>query len=337
MLKIYLEKLLAKQDLTGSETDELLSLMTSGKASTFQCGAALAAMRMKGESVSELTGGAEMLRRNARFIDSGGRKCVDIVGTGGDGGISFNISTTASFVAAGAGVAIAKHGSRAVSGKSGAAEMLAALGYNLDVSPERIEHSITTHGIGFMFAQKLHPVMGKAAPMRRELGIRTIFNMLGPLANPASVENMVVGVYASELTELYAAALRELGVKRAMVVHGHDGLDEISCCAETRVTELENGELKTYELYPELMIGASYDISEISGGTPDENAKIAMDVLSGSDRAAARAVVVLNAAAACKTAGIADDMRQAIALAEESIDSGKALEKLNILIEESNS
>lgn len=335
MLRTYLDKLLAGQDLSAAETGVMLQEMVSDRASSFQTGAVLSAMRMKGESVSELVGGAELLRRNARFIDCGGRDCVDIVGTGGDGGKSFNISTTSALVAAGAGVNVAKHGSSAVSGRSGASDLLAALGYNLDAAPERIEQSIAEHGIGLLFAKKLHPLMGRAAPLRRELGIRTIFNLLGPLANPAGVRRMVVGVYSDELTELYAAALKELGVLRALVVHGGDGLDEITCCASTRVTELDHGRMKTYDLYPELLLGTDYAPEEIAGGSPQENAEITRRILSGADHTGARAVTVLNAAAACFVAGLTDSIRDAVPLAENAIDSGKAMDKLELLIRES--
>lgn len=335
MLTSFLNKTLAGIDLTPEEAGDALSLIASGSPAEAQVAAFLAALRMKGESVSELVGGARLMRRNANRIDVGARECVDVVGTGGDGGRSFNISTTSAIVAAGAGVSIAKHGNRAVSGKSGAADMLAALGYSLAMRPERIEECIAEHGIGFMFAQRMHPLMGKVAPVRKALKVRTIFNMLGPLANPAGVKRMVVGVYDERLTELFAAALRELGVEHALVVHGNDGLDEITCCDTTRVTELKNGILRSFELYPELLIGTSFEPEEIAGGTPEENAAIARSVIEGVDHGARRAVVVLNAAAACYVAGLAPELKDAVSLAEESIDSGRAKEKLDILIKES--
>ena len=335
MLKKFLEKLLRRQDLTAAETVEMLGVLFSGESSCFQAGAVLAALRMKGESVEELVGGAEMMRRYCQKIDCDGSNAIDIVGTGGDGGKSFNISTTAAIVAAGAGCVVAKHGNRAVSGQSGAADVLAALGFNLDVPPDMIESSIREHGIGFMFAQKMHPIMGKVAGMRRELGVRTIFNMLGPLANPASVTAMLVGVYDAALTELYAAALRELGVRRAMVVYGHDGLDEISCTESTRVTELRDGALSSYEIHPEILLGETYDLADLAGGDPDVNAAITRRVLSGEDRGAARAVVVINAAAACAVAGLAASLADGIPLAEDAIDSGRAMAKLQALVEAS--
>ncbi|MFA6929004.1 MAG: anthranilate phosphoribosyltransferase [Lentisphaeria bacterium] len=335
MLKPYLNKVLSGQDLSNSEMDALLELLTHNEVSFAQAGAILAALRMKGESVSELIGGAQMLRRNATFIDCGGREVVDIVGTGGDGGISFNISTTSALVAAGAGVVIAKHGNRAVSGKCGAADVLAELGFNLDVTAHAMENSICEHGIGFLFAQKLHPKFSKVAPLRRELGIRTIFNMFGPLCNPAGATRMIVGVFDNRLTELFAGALNGLGIKHALVVHGNDGLDEISCCDTTRVTEVKDGRLKSYEIFPEMLLDETFEIEEIAGGEPPRNAAILQAVLSGEEQGACRAVVLLNAAAACYVAGLADSLVDGIKLAEQSIDQGKALEKLHVLIQES--
>lgn len=335
MLRDYLQKVMARQDLSAMEMDALLEQLTGSDVSFAQAGAILAALQMKGESVSELVGGAEMLRRHATFIDCGGREVVDVVGTGGDGGVSFNISTTSAIVAAGAGVVIAKHGNRAVSGKCGAADVLAELGFDLAVSPAAMETCICTHGIGFMFAQKMHPHLGKVAPLRRELGIRTIFNMLGPLCNPAGATRMVVGVYAARLTELYANALQALGVKHAMVVHGNDGLDEISCCDTTRVTELKDGRVRSYEIYPEMLLGESYDMADIAGGDAARNAAILRSVVGGEDHGAPRAVVLLNAAAACYVAGRAKDLAEGIKMATESIDSGAAMAKLETLLAES--
>lgn len=335
-MKQLLQKVLSGNDLSVQESESLLERLTSGTVPMSQAGAILAALRMKGESMTELLGMAQLLRRNGKHIDCGARECVDIVGTGGDGGISFNVSTTSAFVAAGAGVVIAKHGNRAVSGKCGAADVLAKLKFNLLTSPERMEFSIQTNGIGFLFAPSMHAMLGKVAPLRKELGFRTIFNMLGPLCNPAGATGIVLGVYDAKLTELFAQTLRELGVKRAMVVCGHDGLDEISCSVPTRVAELENGEIRNYELYPEMFLGESYPASEIAGGDAETNAAILRSVLSGENRGAARGIVLLNSAAAIRVAGLAEDLREGIACAERSIDSGAAMEKLELLIRESN-
>lgn len=335
-MKRYLEKVLAGQDLSISEAGELMELFVSGEVPHVRLGAMLAALRMKGESLSELVGAARMLRRHAAFIDCGGREVIDIVGTGGDGGISFNISTTSAFVAAGAGIGVAKHGNRAVSGKCGSADVLAALGFNLNVAPERMEHAIREYGIGFLFAPKMHPVLGSVAVLRRELGTRTIFNMLGPLCNPAGAKGIVLGVYDAKLSELFAGALAELGVRRAMVVHGHDGMDEISCAVPTRVSELRDGVVRSFELFPELLLEDRFDQRSLRGGDAVCNAAILRAVLEGRDRGAARAVVLLNAGAAIYIGNGAADLRGGIAAAKESIDSGKALEKLKLLIEESH-
>ena len=336
-MKTLLNKVLDRRDLTAQEAEHLLELLTSGTVPASQAGAMLAALRMKGESMSELVGMARLLRRFAKHIDCGPRECVDIVGTGGDGGISFNDSTTSAVVAAGAGVTVAKHGNRAVSGKCGAADVMAALGFNLDAPPERMEYAVQTIGIGFLFAPKMHPILGKVGPLRKELGFRTIFNLLGPLCNPAGATGIVLGVYDTKLAELLAEALRELGVKRALVVSGHDGLDEISCAVTTRVAELEDGFIRSYEIYPELLLGTAYPTSAIAGGDAETNAAILKAVLSGEERGAARSIVLLNAAAAIRVAGKAKDLREGILLAALSIDSGAAMKKLDALIQESRS
>ncbi|MBP5300314.1 MAG: anthranilate phosphoribosyltransferase [Victivallales bacterium] len=331
-IRELLNRTMGRNDLSANEMEGILDELAAGTVHPAQAGALLAALRMKGEAVAEIVGGARMMRRHAEYIDCGGMDVVDIVGTGGDGGVSFNISTTSAFVAAGAGVAIAKHGTRAVSGKSGAADVLAALGYNLLCDAAQMENSIRENGIGFLFAQKLHPVMGKIAPIRKSLGIRTIFNLLGPLTNPAGARHLVIGVYDAKLTELFAEALRELGAEHALVVHGQDGLDEISCCDSTRITELRDGEIRSYEFFPQLLTGASYAPEEIAGGTPEENAAITRRILSGEEQGAPRAVVLLNAAAAIYVAGLAESIDGGVRLAAESIDSGAAQAKLEALV-----
>ncbi len=337
MLTPYLATVLAGRDLSEREMEAVMGILLRKEAPDPTVGALLAALRMKGESRSELVGAARFLRRHAAFIDTGFRSCVDIVGTGGDGGISFNISTASACVAAGAGVCIAKHGNRAVSGKSGAADVLAACGFNLGCSAAAMEHSIHAHGFGFLFAQKMHPLLGAVAPLRRALGIRTLFNMTGPLCNPAGAQAMVLGVYAAPLTELFAEALLDLGVKRAMVVHGLDGLDEISCCAPTRVTEIrQDGSLVSYALFPEMILGQSYSPREIAGGTPEENAALMKGILRGEVRGAPRAVVALNAGAAVYVSGAAASLAEGVRAAEAAIESGKAVDMLETLIEESH-
>ena len=338
MLRELIEKILAGHDLDAGETADALGKIAAGQVPPVQIGAFLAALRAKGPSRSELTGAARMLRSKCRFIDHGAREVIDTCGTGGDrrnGRSTFNISTTCAFVAAGAGVGVAKHGNRSVSSQCGSADVLAELGLNLDAPPEAVEDSIIDNGIGFLFAAKLHPVMGAVAPYRRELGIRTIFNMLGPLINPANANAQLLGVYDPKLTELFAGVLSDLRVKRAMVVHGHDGMDEITICAPTRVSELKDGEIRTYDLRPELYLGKVFDAGEIPGGDARTNARILRAVLSGEERGAARAITVLNGGAAILVAGKAEDLRDGMRRAEESIDSGAAMEKLEALIRSS--
>jgi anthranilate phosphoribosyltransferase len=267
------------------------------------------------------------------FIHTGGAGAVvDTCGTGGDGLSTFNISTAAAFVAAGAGVCVAKHGNRAVSSRCGSADVLAELGLNLEAPAAAIEQCIQEHGIGFLFAQKMHPAMKHVAPIRKELGVRTIFNMLGPLANPAGATGQVLGVFKAELTETFARVLRDLGTRRALVVHGLDGLDEITITDRTRVCELRNGELRTYELDAALIFGDYCNPAELAGGDAATNARILRAVLDGSEQGAPRQVTLLNAAAAIVVGEKADRIEDALRLAEQSIASGAALGKLQTLI-----
>ena len=336
MLVQYINQIFDGKALSSKMISEALELITSGTVPAVQVGAFLTALRMKGITGDELLGGAKMLRNNALYINSAQRNLVDIVGTGGDCSMSFNISTTSSFVIAGAGVPVAKHGNRASSSLCGAADVLEALGYNLDAPVELIEYSIAEYGIGFLYARKMHPLLGKVGALRRELRIRTIFNLLGPLCNPVNVDCMVLGVYAPELTELFAEVLKKLGMKRARVVHGMDGLDEISSCAPTRVSELKDDYIKTYELLPELLLGSVASPEELQGGNPKTNGAILKGILHGEIRHGARSAVLLNAGAAIYTYGKAADLAEGVKMAAESIDSGAALQKLNTLIEVSN-
>ena len=272
--------------------------------------------RLKGETIPEITGAARAMRQKAAFIDTGMSNVLDIVGTGGDSLGTFNISTTACFVASGAGVTIAKHGNRAISSKSGAADVLAELGFNLDVEPSVMECCIQENGIGFLFAQKMHPAMRFAGPVRRALKMRTVFNLLGPLTNPAGARNHLIGVFAPEYTEVFAAVLKSLGSNHA-----------------TRVCELKGGKIKTFELFPEMIMDEVYPLSDVIGGTPKENAKITLDILRGEERGGKRAVVLLNAGAAIYAANAAKDIKEGFRKAAESIDSGAALKKLELLVE----
>ena len=335
MLKRSLDKLISKTELSEQETFQDFLRIMSGEVQEIQLAAYLTALRMKGETTAEITGAARAMRQKAAFIDTGTADILDIVGTGGDGIGTFNISTTACFVAAGAGIPVAKHGNRGVSSKSGAADVLAELGFNLDAEPSVIESCIQERGIGFLFAQKMHPAMRFAAPVRKALGMRTIFNLLGPLTNPAGARHHLIGVFAPEYTEIFASVLRALGSTHALIVYGTDGLDEISCEAPTRVSELKNGMIKTYELFPELVLNESFPLSETIGGTPKENAEITRRILQGEEKGAKRAIVLLNAGAAIYAADKAASLNDGIELAKKSIDSGNALKKLEELVEAS--
>lgn len=328
---------LARHDLSESQMGAVLDEVVRGEAEPVRLGALFVVLRMKGEARSELVGAARFLLRHAVPIDVGLRPVTDMVGTGGDGGASFNVSTAASLVAAGAGVTMAKHGNRAVSGKSGAADVLAASGFNLDCPPEAMERAIAEIGFGFLFAPRLHPAFAKVGPVRKALGVRTLFNLLGPLVNPTRPAATVIGVYDAALTELLAGALHDLGVKRALIVHGHDGLDELTVTAPSRVTALDpEGGLHTRELFPEILFGQRFPAADIRGGTPEENAALMRAIFEGRKRDGARAIVALNAAAAIFVSGLAPSIEEALPMAERAIDSGAALAKLTALVEASH-
>jgi anthranilate phosphoribosyltransferase len=330
-MKPYLQKILEKKNLTQTETSEAFDLIMSGQATPAQIGGFIIALRMKGESVDEIAGGAASMRRHAVFIDAGGLPVVDTCGTGGDGQDTFNISTTAAFVVAGAGVPVAKHGNRAISSKCGSADLLLALGVNIEAPPHVVEECIRDAGIGFLFAPKLHPAMKHAMGPRKELGVRTIFNMLGPLTNPAGAKGQIIGVFSPELTEPFANVLRLLGGRRAFIVHGHDGMDEITTTTTTRISELANGAVKTYEFNPLEFIKAYAEPGDLKGGDPATNAGLTKNVLSGGT-GPCRDIACLNAAAAIAAGGKAPDIREGWKLANESIDSGKAMKALEALI-----
>ncbi len=336
MIKNFLNQIVSGNNLSRTQATELMDLIMDGGATPAQIAAVITALRMKGETVDEVAGAAASMRRHATFIDAGANTVVDTCGTGGDGRDTFNISTTTAFVAAGAGLCVAKHGNRAVSSKCGSADVLKELGVNIAAEPMTMEQCLQDHGIAFLFAPTMHPAMKHAIGPRRELGIRTIFNMLGPLTNPAGATGQVLGVFAPTLTEMFADALRQLGTRRALIVHGSDGLDEITIDGPTRVSELRDGQVKTYELSPEMALGEEPgDPEDMRGGDIADNARILMEVLEGKP-GGARQVVLLNAAAAIVAGEKADTMQDGVKLARESIDSGAAKAKLEILIECSN-
>ena len=332
-MRDYLQKLIDGNNLDRDEVVAAFDLIMSGELTPAQVAGFLVAMRMKGETIEEITGAASSMRRHAVFVDAGGRSVVDTCGTGGDKLNTFNISTTAAFVVAGAGVPVAKHGNRAITSKCGSADVLKALGVNIEVGSEVMEEWIQEVGIGFLYAPKLHPAMKHAIGPRRELGVRTIFNMLGPLTNPAGAKGQIIGVFSPELTEPFAHVLRELGGRRAFVVHGQDGMDEITVTTSTRISELRDGAVRTYELDPAQYIDGCRELKELVGGEPAENAAITRSILSGDEQGAGREIVLLNAAAAIVAGEAADDLATGVKLAAVSIDTGKALAKLEGLIE----
>jgi anthranilate phosphoribosyltransferase len=331
MMVESLKKIVQRQDLSEEEMSEVMTEIMSGEATEAQIGAFMAALATKGETFAELAGAARAMRRKATRIHVGASTVVDTCGTGGDGAHTFNISTTAAFVVAGCGVTVAKHGNRSISSKCGSADLLEALGVRLDVQPEIVEEAVQTVGIGFLFAPLFHGAMRHAAKPRKEVAIRSIFNMLGPLTNPAGANCQLLGVYALQLTEMFAQALRLLGARRAFVVHGHDGLDEISICAPTRVAELNNGFIRTYDLTPEQLLGRSACAEDLAGGDAATNADITRRILAG-EKGPQRDVVVVNAAAALVAAGVADDLRAGLQQAQASIDQGAAAAKLDGLV-----
>lgn len=331
-IRKYLQKIIDRHDLTSAESASVFDLVMEGQLTPAQTAAFISTLRMKGESVEEITGAASSMRRHALKIDAGGLPVIDTCGTGGDGGNTFNISTAAAFVVAGAGVPVAKHGNRAVSSRCGSADVLAELGINIDAPPEAVEEAIREVGIGFLFAQKLHPAMKHAAPVRRELGIRTIFNMLGPLTNPANARGQILGVFAASLTEPFARVLHALGSRRAFVVHGSDGLDEITVTTTTRITELNEGRISTREFDPLPLIGEYHAAGSLLGGDPAKNASIMRCVLSG-ETGPARDVVLLNAAAGIVAGGKAASIEEGYRMAQASIDEGRAQKALDGLRE----
>lgn len=326
--------------LQESEAEQVMDLIMSGDATEAQIGAYLMALRMKGETPEEIVGSARAMRNKAERVPVtvNGGDLLDTCGTGGDKSGTFNISTTVAFVAAGAGVQVAKHGNRAATSKSGSADVLEALGVNLDVTPQQVGECVDEIGIGFLFAVKLHPAMRYAIGPRRQMGVRTIFNILGPLTNPAGANRQLMGVFAADLTDLLAHVLKSLGTRSAIVVNGFGGLDEMTTGGPNRVTHLrEDGSIDTYELDPLSFGFEGASVSELRGGTPEENASILRGILSGGIGGAKRDVVLLNAGAALWAAGKVSGLQDGIELAAETVDSGAAVDKLDALIEKTQS
>jgi anthranilate phosphoribosyltransferase len=330
-IKQAIAHLVEGQDLTESAAEAVMEQIMTGQATSAQIGGFLIALRLKGETVAEVTGFARAMRRNATPIRSRRPLLVDTCGTGGDGHGTFNISTLAAFVVAGAGLAVSKHGNRSVSSKCGSADVLQALGVCLELSPEKVAACIDELGIGFLYAPRLHPAMKYAIGPRREMGVRTVFNILGPLTNPAGAQVQVLGVYDGALTETMACVLDSLGSQAAFVVHGADGLDELSTTGPNRVTRLRDGRVRTFFLDPLDLGLPRATLADLQGGDAPENAAIAHAVLNGKP-GPQRDVVLLNAAAGLVAGGLAADLPAALSLAAQSIDSGAARAKLDALV-----
>ncbi len=336
-MKDILNKLVSGRDLTPAEAENAMAFIMSGGATDGQISAFLTALRMKGETADEIAAFAKVMRKFAVRVQlkpALANSAVDTCGSGGDSSGTFNISTTAAFIAAGAGIPIAKHGNRSVSSKSGSADVLEKLGVKIDLGPEGVKKCVEQAGIGFMFAPQYHGAMKHVAAVRKDIGLRTVFNILGPLASPAEVKHQVYGIFDPGLTERLAEVLEELGSRHALVVHG-DGLDELSTLGKTRVSELKNGKITTYDVTPAELGMRKASMKDILGGETAVNAKIVKEILSGK-KGAKRDIAVLNAAAAIYVGGGAEDLKKGIKLAEKSIDSGKAMETLERLISVSN-
>jgi anthranilate phosphoribosyltransferase len=332
LIQLALARLLDGHDLSREEARGTMAVIMAGEATDAQIAGFLVALRAKGETADEIAGCAEAMREHVLRVSPTRTDVVDVVGTGGDGANTYNISTAAALVAAAAGAAVAKHGNRAASSQTGAADVLEALGFELELPPERIERSIDELGFGFLFAQAHHPAMRHAAPVRRELATRTVFNVLGPLTNPAGARALVLGVYSPELARTLADALVQLETTRAYVVHGAGGIDELSPCGPNLVCEVAGARVTEYELDPVELGVERCAPDELRGGDPATNAAALRDVLAGSDDGH-RSAVVLNAAGAIAAAGHAENLGDGIALAREAIDSGAAAARLDELVE----
>ena len=335
MIKEAIIKLSKKQDLAYAEAEAVMDEIMSGQATPVQMSAYLTALALKGETIDEITASAAGMRAHCiKLLHN--LDVLEIVGTGGDGSNSFNISTTSSLVIAAGGVPVAKHGNRAASSKSGAADVLEALGVKITLTPERSAEILKKINICFLFAQNYHIAMKYVAPIRKELGIRTVFNILGPLSNPAGANMELMGVYDQSLVEPLAQVMANLGVNRGMVVYGQDSLDEISMCAPTSVCEIRDGKFTSYEITPEQFGYERCEKGALTGGTPAENAEITKAILKGEEKGPKRQAVCLNAGAVLYIAGKAASIEEGVKLAESLIDSGVALKKLEEFVEETN-
>lgn len=335
-MKEILAKLVAGNDLSVEEAKKAQEIILTGQATDAQIAAFLTALRMKGETIDEITGLASVLRDKANTIAPKVDKHVDLVGTGGDCTYSFNISTTSAFVVAAAGLPVAKHGNRSISSKSGAGDVLEALGVNISADPDVVSRCVETVGIGFMFAPHFNPAMKYVGKVRKELGFRTVYNTLGPLSNPSRAKAMVVGVYDKNLTETIANAMMNMGVERALVVSGNDNMDEITLTGATTISEIKGNTVNTYTVTPEQFGFETVELKELQGGDGKVNAQITKDILSGKEKGAKRNIVLLNAGATLYAGGMCSSIKEGIKLAEKTIDSGKAASIIDALVEASN-
>ena len=335
MVKEAIKKIVSGENLTEFEARRSMEQIMNGEATGAQIGAFLTGLAIKGETVDEITGCAKVMREKVTKINVTGENVVDTCGTGGDGKDTFNISTIIAFVVAGAGAKVAKHGNRAVSSRCGSADLLEGLGVKIDIPPGKVEKCIHEVGIGFMFAPLLHGAMKFAMPSRKEIGIRSIFNILGPLTNPAGVKHQVMGVFKADLTAKLAKVLGNLGSKHVLVVHGEDGLDEITITGKTKIAELVDGKIKEYEISPEDFGIKKAKIEDILGGDVDYNVKLATELLKG-EVGPKRDIILLNAAAAIYAADLAKSLQEGLEKAKDSINTGRAVEKLEKLVEVSN-
>ena len=335
-MKEILAKLVAGNDLSVEEAKKAQEIILTGQATDAQIAAFLTALRMKGETIDEITGLASVLRDKANTIAPKIDKHVDLVGTGGDCTYSFNISTTSAFVVAAAGLPVAKHGNRSISSKSGAGDVLEALGVNISADPDVVSRCVETVGIGFMFAPHFNPAMKYVGKVRKELGFRTVFNTLGPLSNPSRAKAMVVGVYDKNLTETIANAMMNMGVERALVVSGNDNMDEITLTGATTISEIKDNTVNTYTVTPEQFGFETVELKELQGGDRKVNAQITKDILSGKEKGAKRNIVLLNAGATLYAGGMCSSIEEGIKLAEKTIDSGKAASIIDAFVEASN-
>lgn len=330
MIQDCIKIIAEKRDLTEGKAHDAMNSIMKGECSDAQIGAFLMGLRIKGETIDEITGCAKAMIENATRVNLHSEYAIDTCGTGGDGGKTFNVSTAAGIIAAAGGVKVAKHGNRAVSSKSGSADVLSELGFDINMDMEKTKKAIDENGMGFLFAQKYHSAMKNVAGPRKELATRTVFNLLGPLTNPAFVKGQVLGVYDGKLTHVVAKVLSNMGGERAMVVHGSDGLDEITITGDTIVSELRDGKIYDYTINPSQYGIKNAKICDISGGDAKENAQIIINILEG-EKGPKRDIVVMNSASALYVGKVCKSMEDGIKLAEELIDSGKAYEKLRQL------